>query len=145
MNKFLKLAIGLASIVCITGIIYFSAVVWYLAPSNARDNQNSAKQKETMSSVLAWGRLAPFPANAANVSIETEGNSFTRSFHASFVAPKQDIQVWINDSPGLNEAAPEELSSGKVWYRITPGGGANKAEVTINYILNSVEIYVSWG
>jgi len=117
----------------------------FLTSSNSRDNQDSTKQKEMMALVLEWGRLAPFPAGASNVSIETEGNSFTRSFHASFVASQQDIRSWIKDSPGLNETAPQELSDNKVKYIITPGSGANRAEVTIDYVSNQVEIYVSWG
>lgn len=98
-----------------------------------------------MTIVLEWGRLAPFPANATNVSIEAEGNSFTRSFYASFVAPKQDIQTWIKNSPGINEATPQELSENKIKYTISPGGGANLAEVTIDFTMNKVNIYVSWG
>ena len=98
-----------------------------------------------MTLVLEWAQLSPFPASATNVSIKTEGNSFTRSFRASFVAPKQDIQSWIEDSPGLNETTPEEISDTKVQYIIVPSGGANRAEVTIDYGLNQVEIYVSWG
>ena len=91
------------------------------------------------------GGIAPFPSSASNVSIKPEGSLFTRSFRASFVAPKQDILSWIQDSAGLNDAMPEELSDNKVWYSIMPGGGADQAEVTIDYILNKVEIYVSWG
>ena len=117
----------------------------FLVSSNSRDNQDPAKQKEMMALVLEWGRLSSFPTSATNVSIETEGNSFTRSFRASFIAPKQDIQSWIIDSPGLNETTPDRLSDNKVQYFIAPGGGANTAEVTIDYGLNQVEIYVSWG
>jgi hypothetical protein len=95
--------------------------------------------------ILEWGRLAPFPVSATNVTIKTEGNSFTRSFRASFKAPKRDIQAWINASPGLSETTPKEISDNKVQYTISPGGGANMAEVVIDYNLNKVEIYVSWS
>jgi len=137
-----KLIIIIASAVLLVGLFAFAGL--FLISSNSRDNQDPAKQKEMMALVLEWGRLAPFLASAINVSIETEGNSFTRSFRASFVAPKQDIQSWIKVSPGLNEATPDELADTKVQYIIAPGGGANKAEVTIDYGLNQVEIYVSW-
>jgi diguanylate cyclase len=79
------------------------------------------------------------------VKQEADVTSFTRSFRASFIAPKQDIQTWIKDSPGLNETTPDELTENKVRYTIASGGGANTAEVTIDYRLNQVEIYVSWG
>ena len=143
MTKPLKLIATIASTVCIVGLIYFS--ILYMSSSNARDNRSSAKQKEMITIVLEWGRLAPFPIYATNVSIETEGNSFTRSYHASFVATKQDIQAWIKDSPGINEATPQELSENKVKYIISPTGGANSVEVTIDFAINKVDIYVSWG
>ena len=136
-------------IISLAGTILFIALValagLFFALSNSRDNQDPAKQKEMVSLVLEWGRLSPFPTTATNVSIKAEGNSFTRSFRVSFTAPKQDIESWIKDSPGLNETTPNELSDNKVQYIITPGGGANKAEVMIDYVLNQVEIYVSWG
>ncbi len=134
---------AVASTILLVVVIAFAAR--FFASSNSRDNQDVAKQKEMMAIALEWGRLSPFPASATHVSVETEGNSFTRSFRARFVAPKQDIQSWINDSPGLNEAVPKELSDNKVKYSIIPGGGANQAEVMIDYVLNQVEIYVSWG
>ena len=138
-----KLIIALASAILLVLLVAFA--VLFLRPSNSSDNQDPAKRKEMMALVLEWGRLSPLPTSATNISIETEGNSFTRSFHASFVAPKQDIQSWIEDSPGLNETTPEEISDTKVQYIIAPGGGANRAAVTIDYGLNQVEIYVSWG
>ena len=142
-TKLPKIIIAVVSIVFLVGLMAFVGL--FLVSSNSRDNQNPAKQKEMIALVLEWGRLAPFPANATNVLIETEGSSFTRSFRASFVAPQQDIHSWLRDSPGINEATPEELSEGKVWYSVMPGGGASRAEVTIDYKLNKVEIYVSWG
>ena len=142
-TKLLKYLIAIVSTVFLVWLIAFAGL--FLVPSNSRDNQNPAKQKEMMALILEWGRLAPFPANATNIIIETEGSSFTRSFRASFTAPKQDIESWIKNSPGLNETTSDELSDNKVQYIITPGGGANRVEVTINYGLNQVEIYVSLG
>lgn len=126
-------------------IVFVAAIGALLLSSNSRDNQDPSKQKEMMALVLEWGRLAPFPATATNVSIATEGNSFTRTFRASFTAPLQDIEAWISDSPGLNEITPDESSDGISHYIIAPGGGANRAEVTIDYKSGQVEIYVSWG
>ena len=140
LSKWIIVSVG---VVLIFGAVTVAGL--FLVSSNSRDNQDPAKQKEIMALVLKWGRLAPFPIEATNISIETEGNSFTRSFRVSFVAPKEDIQDWIKKSPGLNEAVPERLSDNKVWYSIVPGSGANKAEVTIDNSLNQVEIYVSWG
>lgn len=143
ISKLLKYLIAIVSAALLVWLIAFIGI--FLVPTNSRDNQDPPKQKEMMALVLEWGRLAPFPTNAANVLIQTEGSSFTRSFRASFTAPKQDIEDWIKISPGFNEVIPEELSDNKVWYSIVPGGGANRAEVTIDYGLNQVEIYVSWS
>lgn len=136
------------SVIVVCAILFFSLVVFamlYFFSSNTLDNQNSVKQDEMMRIVLEWGRLVPFPARATNISIKTEGGSFTRSFRASFIAPKDDIQVWLSSSPGIQETTAEEVSDNTVRYSITPGGGANLAEVTIDYSLNKVEIYVSWS
>ncbi len=141
-KKSARLIIGITSAVLLAGLVAFASL--FFLSSNSRDNQDPAKQKKMMALVLEWVRLAPFPASATNVSIKTEGNLLTRSFRARFVAPEQDIKSWIKDSPGLNEAMPEELGDNTVQYVIAPGGGANKAEVTIDYFWEKVEIYVSW-
>ena len=138
-----KLIIALAGAILLVASVAFAGLL--LVSSSSRDNQDPAKQKEMMALVLEWGRLSPFPTSATNISIKTEGGSFTRSFRASFTAPKQEIRAWIDASPGLNETTPDKLSDNKVQYIIAPGGGANRAEVTIDYGLNQVEIYVAWG
>ncbi len=142
IKKSARLIIGITGAVLLVGLAAFASLSF--VSSNSRDNQDPAKQKEMMALLLEWGRLAPFPASATGVSIQTEGNLFTRSFHARFVAPEHDIKSWIEDSPGLHEALPEELDSNIVQYVITPGGGANKAEVIIDYAWEKVDIYVSW-
>ena len=141
--KLPKLMIVLVNTILLVAVAIVAGL--FLASSNSSDHQDPVRQKAMMTLVLEWGRLSPFPVSATNVSIETEGNSFTRSFGASFTAPKQDIQSWIADSPGLNGTTPEKLSDNKVQYIIESGGGANKAEVKIDYVSNRVEIYVFWG
>jgi len=117
----------------------------FLFGSNWLDNHNPAKQDEMVNIVLTWGRLSPFPQNAANITVQTEGNSFTRSFRASFSAPKQDIKTWLDDSPGTRETRPQTMPDGHLKYVITPGAGANRAEVIVDFESNTVEIYVSWS
>lgn len=134
------LAIVGAVFVCLLALLGF-----LLISSNTRDNLDPVKQKEMMSLMLEWGRLAPFPLSASDVSIQAEGSSFTRSFRASFIASRQEIETWIINSPGLNKAIPTQLSDSKVQYKIVPKDGTNKAEVIIDYALNKVEIYVSWS
>jgi hypothetical protein len=119
--------------------------LFILMPTNAIDNQNPARQAEMIALTLEWGRLAPFSETAYNFSIHTEGNMFTRSFRASFSAPEEDIRKWVAESPGLQEAAIDLTPEGKQRYSIQPGGGANLAEVTIDFKSCTVEIYVSWS
>lgn len=138
-----KLSELLITLACTILIILFAGL--FLESSNSRDNRNPIRQQEMTTLLLEWGRLAPFPVNAMDVTIKTEGNAFTRSFRASFTASKPEIQAWITASPGLSETTPKEISDNKVQYIITPGGGANRAEVVIDYNLNKVEIYVSWS
>lgn len=93
----LSLSCGLVFAVA-SGLVVLA--LFYLAPSNSRDNQNPAKQAEMVQITLEWGQLAPFPAKAQNFFIYTEGNSFTRSFRASFNASDKEIENWIAESPG---------------------------------------------
>lgn len=97
-----------------------------------------------MQLTLAWGRLVPFPTNAKNVSIQIEGNRFARSFRAQFNAPNQDIETWIDASPGLKQAKIEAMTDETVKYVISPGDGANYAEVIVDFGSGKVEVYVSW-
>jgi hypothetical protein len=131
-------------ITLITGSVILMTL-FIIAPSNSRDNRDATKQAEMMEITLEWGRLAPFPTKAENVSIRTEGNQFTRSFRAKFNAPKEEIDKWIEVSPGLNEAKVEGMADGKRKYIISPGGGANYAEVIIDFKVKEVEVYVSWS
>lgn len=124
-------------------LLSIAAVAFYFLFSNAIDNRNSKRQAEMMALILEWGRLAPFPDSASDISVQTEGNSFTRSFRASFVAPNSDIEKWVLASPGLIESNRQELSSNRLKYIVVPGGGANQAEVIIDFGVNKVDIYVS--
>lgn len=107
-------------------------------------------QRQMVRVTLKWGRLAPFPTAAQNFQIQTDGGPFTRAFRTSFIAPAADIERWLEASPGTkNPLPPEEVEylrpSSKRRILIRPGGGAQIAEVTIDYTYNRVEIYVAWS
>ncbi|MEM7348198.1 MAG: hypothetical protein AAF485_28545 [Chloroflexota bacterium] len=136
---------------CGIGIALFSLFsllcLFFVFPSNSHDNQNPVKRTEMMVLTREWGRLAPFPVGEEAVSIQTEGTLFTRSFRATFNASDEAINRWIEESPGLKSAEIEEIE-GKKTYFISPGGGANYAEVVIESNPNDisqVDIYVSWS
>jgi hypothetical protein len=94
---------------------------------------------------LQWGRLAPFPAAARDFSIRTEGGFFTRAFRAQFAASPEEIEQWVRESPGTSGVQPERPSSHIRRYQISPGGGAQHAEVEIDDQSHIVSVYVYWS
>ncbi|MFA5164759.1 MAG: hypothetical protein WC481_04275 [Candidatus Omnitrophota bacterium] len=145
MKKWLKITLwGVGALIC-TVILLLGAFLYLWTTQNERDNRNPAKQTEMKQATLEWARLAPFPKEATNFNIKTEGSMFTRSFRGSFSAPKNVIESWIQKSPGFKDAKIEKIDEGIQKYIITPGGGANWAEVTINYLENKVDFYVCWS
>ncbi|MEL7570473.1 MAG: hypothetical protein AAGU14_07925 [Eubacteriaceae bacterium] len=115
-----------------------------MASSNARDNYNPTAKEQMTEITSEWARLAPIPDSKTEYNIYTEGNSFTRSFKSSFYLPKADLEKWIKQSPGLCDAEIETIDNTKK-YTIKPGGGAQYAEVVIDFKKCYVEIYVCWS
>ena len=127
-------------LVCAIVILFFSHL-----SSTVRENITQEKQEEMVKITLEWGRLAPLPDHIENFSIHTEGSAFTRSFRASFGSTDEALQKWIEESPGLLDATVEAMDDDKQKFVIMPGGGANYAEVIIDFASNTVQIYVSWS
>jgi hypothetical protein len=100
---------------------------------------------EMLRVTLVWGRLAPVPASARNLIITRTGNMFTRGFHVSFSAPMADVETWLHESPGTREATLERPSAAVRRFLISPGGGAQHAEVTVDGQSGGVRIYVYWS
>ena len=119
--------------------LIFSACV----SSSPGVEMTAEEKRSAIDATLEWARLAPFPSSAQEFMIRAEGGSFTRSFRAHFKAPRHDIDNWVKQSPGLMSAEPT-YADRKRTYVIRPGGGANRAEVTIGDD-DSIEIYTSWN
>ncbi len=115
-----------------------------IASSNTRDNNNPIAKEQMTEITSEWARLAQIPDSKTEYNIYTEGNSFTRSFKSSFYLPKADLEKWIKQSPGLCDAEIETTANTKK-YKIKPGGGAQYAEVVIDFKKCYVEIYVCWS
>ncbi len=110
---------------------------------NRQDNVDSA-----IKATREWGRLAPFPESASDLDVVTEGSMFTRAFRVTFQAPLDDIEQWIESSPGLEESTVEMIHTGTSKYVIEPGEGAAYAEVVITVLgdgMGLVEIYAYWS
>lgn len=95
--------------------------------------------------VLEWGRLAPFPESARDFRIQTEGSMFSRAFRVSFTAPIADIDRWLGESPGTRDVAPERPGANVRRFLISPGKGAQKAEITVEDSTGEVRVYVAWS
>jgi len=81
-----------------------------------------------INAALDYGRLAPLPASAHDVAVETSGNMFARVFWLRFSASSDDISAWLAASRGIAEddrgvaAPPAAVTAGcfgnePAWYR----------------------------
>jgi hypothetical protein len=115
--------------------LWTAGVSWW-----AEKNRASA-----MECTLEWARLAPFPSSAREFTITAAGSMFTRGFRASFVAPPAAIEEWLAASPGTREAFKTAPSPGVRHFEIQPGGGANRAKVTVDDTAHRVFVFVEWS
>jgi hypothetical protein len=145
MKKWFKITKWKIGCIGATSIIIATSLLLLVAPHKERDNRNTAKQNEMEQITLEWARLAPFPQKAKNFNIYTEGSAFTRTFKGSFNCSEDEMESWVELSPGLQDAEIEDMSDTIKKYIISPGGGANYAEVVIDYAIGSVEFKVSWS
>lgn len=101
-------------------------------------------QVSAISTARDWARLAPFPATAHDQKIDVEGSPFTREFIISFTAPPDDVRKWISASPGP-ASATRSADGGITVYSITPGDGADFAEVRVDEKTGRVIIHTYWS
>ena len=124
-------------------LAWVAFIVIWITPTNALENAIPARQEPMKKIALEWARLAPFPKEAKDFRIHTEGNSFSRTFKGDFVASREVLELWIKQSPGFQDAAVTTTAEGALRYIIAPGGGANSASVTINLKTGRVTFSVS--
>lgn len=121
-------------------IVFFVSLIFvcgYVYVQNANYYTALAATKE-------WARLNEFPANASKISVKTTGNMFSREFIVTFVAPMDEIDNWLNRSPGTKDVTP--IVSGTVReYQIEPGGGARRAELKVDEQTGKVTIKTFWS
>ena len=109
-------------------------------------HESSWNRASAIRCTLEWARLAPFPQSAGKLTITTSGSAFTRSFHVSFTAPAEDIERWLQQSPGTRQAVPTTETPGVREFEIRPGGGgAIGGTVSIDDGEHRVSIDVSWS
>lgn len=91
-----------------------------------------------------WARMAPLPDSASGLAVDTRGGPFTREFTIRFNAPRNDVNTWLDKSPGTSKLKPMVDGNIRV-YTVEPGGGAMHAEVMVDDDLGSVSIHTFWS
>jgi len=115
-----------------------------MAGCGRQDARSAVNEDDALKAVEEWARTAAVPETASSLSIETEGNEFTRSFRVNFSLSADDLEAWIEASPGLQDAQVTE-QNGAQHYAIQPGGGAQYAEAVIDFECGTVKIYTYWS
>lgn len=127
----------------IVGLVATLGITWFVQSVFSPDSP--ANRASAIRCTLEWGRLAPFPTSARELTTTIEGSAFTRSFRVNFVAPPAEIEQWLQQSPGTRSVTPKTPSPGIRNFEITPGGGAVWADVTVDDITHRVAVYVCWS
>jgi len=125
------------------GIFVFpiALVVISGAAGNSEDNRDPMKREEMVRVSLLWGRLAPFPESATKFTIRTEGTMFTRTFIGSFSDSPENIQKWMDASPGILEGQKKDSDT----YLLKMGEGAQSGEVILSPDRTRVRFLISWS
>ena len=101
------------------------------------------QKNNVIQTTLNWGGLAEFPEKIENLSIEKDGNLFSRTFLIEFNANQIEIQNWIIKSKRLKNNIPEVHDEIKT-YKIYPGeNGSFGGKVSIDK--GKVIICMSWS
>lgn len=130
-------------LVAMLGTLLFFGGLYAFTLANAIDSHNPQTQEDMLQTTLEWGRLAPLPDNSSDFDIQAEGSPFTREFNCSFVTDRESLDAWIQVCPGLQDA---DITGGQTkTYDITPGGGAQFAQVVIDFDACTVRIHVYWS
>ena len=68
------------------------------------------QHEERIRTALNYGHLAPLPATATQVKVDTEGNLFSRTFWLTFQANDAEINAWLKASPTLVKTSTSQTS-----------------------------------
>ena len=133
--------------IIIVSFFFISSMFFLLLifPTNSIQNAFPFYQSSMVKATLEWARLAEFPEQVEKFEIKTYGSSFSREFRGSFKASNADIAKWMTECTGLQDAKMEIISTDIVKYIITPGGGAQYAEVVIDFDSGEVTFQTYWS
>lgn len=92
-----------------------------------------------------WARLNPLPVPASKVHVQAKGSGATREFIVTFTGERAVILAWLKDSPGTQGAYSDVEKSDHFHRRLSPGGGAQFAEITVFASGTKVVIRTYWS
>lgn len=114
-HKFrLRLLVGLIAFLGLGGLLGVIGFVIQL---------RSQPQVPASTIIQSWCRLAPFPEDPAQASLDAEGSAFTRSFTYQFTVDTALLDQWIAASPGLQTANVEVMGT-TMRYVVVPNEAA---------------------
>lgn len=93
---------------------------------------------------LEWGGLNKLPENADIISVDTEGNMFTRGFIIEFNCGQKELEQWIQNSR-LTKLTPKTKRNGLKVYQVTGQEGSMGGVVYIDREKGNVIIDMSWS
>ena len=106
---------------------------------------SNRNEESGIESTLLWARLEPLPVSATEIDLVVNGSSFTREFQLTFVAEKEDIEKWLLISDGTEDFALTSSKNRTQHFQIEPGGGAQFAELTVDWEINQVIVRTYWS
>ena len=102
------------------------------------------RREVAIESTLSWARMAEVPSRLKVVSVDSRGSLFTREFLMTVSGESDDIEDWLNASPGIQDSTRIQ-ERGMTIYQIKPGGGAVFAEATYAVDKRTLIIRVYWS
>lgn len=130
---------GCAFAACIA-MALITGGIWMVLDPNSPLNKPSA-----IECACEWARLNPLPVPSSAVHVETKGSMFSREFTLTFTGERKDILAWLNASPGTQNPYRDSASVLDMHQTISPGGGAQFAEIAISEQGTKVVIHVYWS
>jgi hypothetical protein len=135
-------------VMAVTGSILLIILLWFIIETGAWLSNTVLPwhRQEVIETACTWGGLAPLPESANQITVETMGGPFTRTFEVTFYAPAEDIENWIEASPRLKDNQSSIILPDSIRYKISPGEkGSQGGWVEINDAGTRVKIRVWWS
>ena len=122
------------------GTVVAIAVGWLLVTPMSPLNRG-----RTLDTIQTWSKTADLPDSCTDLTVETAGGMFTRSFILEFRDSPQNIEAWIAAGPGPSSIKANINGQGWKVYSYPAGGGAVFCEVSVSPKGNLARIRTHWS